>query len=139
MAWDASYALDGIFLFGGPLNVHDYVIDTNSLGESTEEYHVVHFLLDDDREVERRLAGTMQTQIAHIFPVFYLLRRSMIANRTGTNLPPWVQEMIIFKPWLHSLGRDFVDTNHGLAPWGPGPTLSIGCNKKDNPQIKPDR
>jgi hypothetical protein len=31
MAWHALYALEGIFLFGGPLNVHRYIIDTRKI------------------------------------------------------------------------------------------------------------
>jgi hypothetical protein len=30
MAWDTQYALDGFFMFGGPLNVTQYVIDPDN-------------------------------------------------------------------------------------------------------------
>ena len=78
MAWDAAFALEGIYMFGGPLNVHRYVIDSGPLGESTELHHVVHFQLDDDRNIEFRLTAKMRGPIEY-FPVLYLLRRSSIS------------------------------------------------------------
>ena len=32
MAWDTDYALEGIFSHGGPLNVHQYEIDSGKFG-----------------------------------------------------------------------------------------------------------
>jgi hypothetical protein len=125
---DAAYALEGIYLFGGSLNVYEYVLDSGQFGQSTDTYHVAHFLLDDDAIIQARLMGKMRGPIEY-FPVLYLLRRST----APPPYPAWVQEKLFYKAWLFSLGRQF--KGPGISVWGPGPTLGIACYKKDNRHI----
>jgi hypothetical protein len=128
MAWDAEYALEGIFLFGAPLNVDRYELDSGQFGQSTETYHVAHFLLDNDDNIKSRLITKMRGPSGY-FPVLYLLRRSHLSEQ----YPEWVREELFYKAWLFSLEPDHRDVTYTLAPWGPGWTLGIGCHKKDNP------
>jgi hypothetical protein len=50
--------------------------------------------------------------------------------------PEWKQEKLFYKAWLYSLERNHRGVAYTPAPWGPGPTLGIGCYKKDNPHIQ---
>ena len=89
MAWDTQYALDGFFMFGGPLNVTRYVIDPddNKFGQSTDTYWVARFLLDEEIHVIARLNGLMKGPIVY-HPVVYLLRRSSACVATQTVASP---------------------------------------------------
>ena len=130
MAWDAEYALEGIFLFGAPLNIHRYEIDSGQFGQSTDTTHIAHFLLDDDDNIKSRLITKMRGPIEY-FPVLYLLGRTHLSEQ----YPEWKQEKLFYKAWLFSLERNHRGVAYTTAPWGPGPTLGIGCYKKDNPHI----
>lgn len=132
MAWDSQYALDGIFLFGGPLNVSRYVIDPddNKFGQSTDTYWVARFLLDEEIHVVARLNALMRGPIVH-HPVLYLLRRS-----SASIGPRWVIEQKFYKSWLFSLGGNFYDPrNPGLSE--AGQTLGIAFDKADNRHVFP--
>jgi len=134
MAWDSEYALDGFFLFGGPLNVTRYVIDPddNKFGQSTDTYWVARFLLDEEIHVIARLNALTRGPIVY-YPVVYLLRRSSAS--VGAK---WVMEQQFYKPWLFSLGGTFFDPrNPGLSTGGQ--TLGIAFNKADNRHIFPRR
>ena len=132
MAWDTQYALDGFFMFGGPLNVTAYVIDPddNKFGQSTDTYWVVRFLLDEEIHVIARLNALMRGPIVY-HPAVYLLRRS--SNPVG---PAWVMERQFFKSWLFSLGSKFYDPRNPGASTG-GQTLGLAFNKADNRHIHP--
>ena len=132
MAWDSEYALDGFFVFGGPLNVTRYVIDPddNKFGQSTDTYWVARFLLDEEIHVIARLNALIRGPIVY-YPVVYLLRRSSASVGPG-----WVMEQQFYKSWLFSLGGNFVDPrNPGMSTGGQ--TLGIAFNKADNRQIFP--
>ena len=132
MAWDTQYALDGFFMFGGPLNVTRYVIDPddNKFGQSTDTYWVARFLLDEEIHVIARLNELMRGALVY-YPVVRLLRRS--SSSTG---PEWVMEQQFFKSWLFSLGGNFDDPrNPGVST--AGQTLGIAFNKADNRHIHP--
>ena len=132
MAWDSEYALDGFFLFGGPLNVTRYVIDPdhNQFGQSTDTYWVARFLLDEEIGAIARLNALIRGPIVY-YPVVYLLRRS-----SASIGPAWVTEQQFYKSWLFSLGGNFFDPrNPGISTGGQ--TLGIALNKADNPQIFP--
>ncbi len=133
MAWDADYALLGIYTFGDCLNVHRYAIDPNDnrFGQSTDDYYVAHFLLDNDRNIELRLNMKMKGPIQY-FPVLRLLRRTYISS---ASYPQWAQEKMLFKPWLFGITRNYANPNSGFRSWGDGPTLAIAFYKKDNPQV----
>ncbi len=45
MAWDTQYALEGFFLFGGPLNVTQYVIDPDDMDTILMTFAYKHHLL----------------------------------------------------------------------------------------------
>jgi hypothetical protein len=134
MAWDADYALLGIYLFGDGLNVHDYVIDPNdnNFGYSTDDYWVAHFLLDNDNNIATRLKSKMQGPNIEYFPVLRLLRRTHISS---PSYPQWAEEKMFFKPWLMGLLRDYGNPRSGFRSWGDGWTLAIGFYKKDNPSV----
>jgi hypothetical protein len=132
MAWDSEYALDGFFLFGGPLNVTQYVIDPdhNQFGQSTDTYWVARFLLDEEIAVIARLNALMRGPFVY-HPIVYLLRRSSTSVGRA-----WVMEQRFYKSWLFSLGGIFFDPrNPGMSTGGQ--TLGIAFNKADNPQIVP--
>ena len=134
MAWDTQYALEGFFLFGGPLNVTRYVIDPddNKFGQSTQTYWVARFMLDEETHVIARL-NTLIRGPFKSFPVVYLLRRS-----SASVGPEWVMEERFYKSWLFSLGGNFFDPyNPGLG-WG-GQTLGIAFNKADNRHLSARR
>ena len=132
MAWDSEYALDGFFLFGGPLNVTQYVSDPdhNQFGQSTDTYWVARFLLDEEIAVIARLNALMRGPFVY-HPFVYLLRRS-----SASVGPAWVMEQRFYKSRLFSLGGNFFDPrNPGMSTGGQ--TLGIAFNKADNPQIVP--
>ena len=132
MAWDTQYALDGFFMFGGPLNVTRYVIDPddNKFGQSTDTYWVARFLLDEETHVIARLNELMRGPLVY-YPVVHLLRRS-----SASVGPAWVMEQQFFKSWLFSLGGKFTDPrNPGMSTGGQ--TLGIAFNKADNRHIHP--
>jgi hypothetical protein len=132
MAWDTQYALEGFFLFGGPLNVTRYVIDPddNKFGQSTETYWVARFMLDEEIDVIARL-NTLIRGPFKSFPVLYLLHRS-----SASVGPEWVMEERFYKSWLFSMGGNFVDPyNPGAG--GAGQTLGIAFNKANNRHILP--
>jgi len=132
MAWDSEYALDGFFVFGGPLNVTRYVIDpdNNKFGQSTDTYWVARFLLDEETHVIARLNALIRGPIVY-YPVVYLLRRSSVSVGPG-----WVMEQQFYKSWLFSLGGNFVDPRNPAMSIG-GQTLGIAFKKADNRQISP--
>ena len=127
MAWDTDWALEGIYMFGGPLNVHRYVIDSGWFGQTTDTYYVTHFELDDDPNIEQSLTTKMSGPI-HYFSVLYLLRKWSADNSR------WIQEKTFYKAWLFSLERNFHDPIHHY-PWS-GLVLGVACEKKDNPALK---
>jgi hypothetical protein len=112
------------------LNVHRYELDSGQFGQSTETYHVAHFLLDNDDNIKSRLITKMRSPSGY-FPALYLLRRSHLSEQ----YPEWVREELFYKARLFSLEPDHRGVAYTPAPWGPGWTLGIGCHKKDNPHI----
>ena len=132
MAWDTQYALEGFFMFGGPLNVTRYVIDPddNKFGQSTDTYWVARFLLDEEIHVIARLNELIRGAMVY-YPVVHLLRRS-----SASAGPAWVMEQQFFKPWLFSLGGKFTDPRSPGMSTG-GQTLGIAFNKADNRHIHP--
>jgi hypothetical protein len=132
MAWDTQYALDGFFMFGGPLNVTQYVIDPddNKFGQSTGSYWVARFLLDEETHIIARLDTLMRGPIVY-HPVVYLLRRS-----SASVGPAWVMEQRFHKSWLFSLGGKFFDPRNPGVSTG-GQTLGLAFYKADNRHIHP--
>lgn len=128
MAWDTDTVLEGIFTFGGPLNVHRWQVDTGKFGQSTESYHVIHFQVDDDSFLEERLKEKMRGPIFY-YPRLYVLRRS------DADKGRWYEKEIIYQGWLFSMQRGYKGSQPPFFEW-PGLTIAIGCEKKANPHIK---
>ena len=132
MAWDTQYALEGFFMFGGPLNVTQYVIDPNDnkFGQSTDTYWVARFELDEEINVIARLSALARGSMIY-YPVVYLLRRS-----SASVGPEWIMEQKFYKSWIFSQGGTFYDPrNPGVS--GGAQTLGLAFHKADNPQIRP--
>ena len=127
MAWDTDYALEGIFTHGGPLNVHQYEIDSGKFGQSTETYHVIHFRIDNNNDLFDRLREKMTGEIIY-YPIMCLLRRG------STKDANWKQELVMYRAWLFSLTPEHHTASPPFYDWG-GNTLGLGAYKKDNPHI----
>lgn len=117
MAWEANRVLEGVFLFGAPLNIWRMELDRDRYGGG--KYFHIHMQIDDDQNLSDRLMHRIraETGIEH-FP------RLIIMEKYGD----FWREYVFYKPFIDSLQTNYRPTQYPLDQWK-GWTLGIAFEK----------
>ena len=117
MGWDTEWVLEGLFMFGAPLNI--WKMEVYNERGSGLSYHRIHMNLDDDPDLFTRLNNKIKAEKGiENYPRLILLDWK-------TQYP---HEYYAYKPWLYSLEMNYSPSRYPYDPWK-GPTLGIAFDK----------
>lgn len=121
MGWEADRVLEGIFMWGAPLNIWEMELYHDRWGDMG--YYRIHMNLDDDPDLVERLKGKMKG------PIHYYQRLIIMEGPQTRSVPvtTW-REWYFYKVWLYSLQTDYRPSRYPYDPW-PGFTLGIAFDK----------
>jgi hypothetical protein len=124
MAWDTEWVLEGMFMFGAPLNIWKMEVYRES-GGTPLSYYRIHMNLDNDPDLFTRLNNKIRAENRiERYPRLILIDWK-------TQYP---HEYRMYSPWLYSLESDYRPSKYPYDPWK-GPTLGVAFDK--TPDNKP--
>lgn len=121
MSWEADRVLEGVFMFGGPINIWQMELYQERNGDLG--YYRIHMNIDDDEYLLSRLREKMKGEITY-YPRLVIME----SPRTRSVPAQYWTESFIYKAWLYSLERGYRPTTYPYEPW-PGWTLGIAADK----------
>jgi hypothetical protein len=121
MGWEAERVLEGIFMWGEPLNIWEMELYNERNGDLG--YFRVHMNIDDDSYLADRLMAKTKG------PIHYYSRLIIMEGPKTRSVPAthWT-ETFIYNAWIYSLQTDYSPSNYPHSVW-PGWTLGIAADK----------
>ena len=122
MSWESDRVLEGIFHFGGPVNIWKMELDKGSSDDI--RHYCIRMLIDDDAELASRLKMKMLSGSGGEFQRLIVMEGPKTRSIRTDN---WI-EHYLYSPWLYSLQTDYHSEYYPFGIWK-GWTLGIAFNK----------
>lgn len=118
MSWESNTVLEGIFDFGGPINIWQAQIWSGGQMADGQGVSHVNMQIDDNDDLANRIDQKIRSEEG----IYYFPRLIFMQNRsTGSGY--W-KEWVFSRPWLHGLHRDHKMSGYPWDVWK-GWTLGI--------------